>query len=246
MHKDILTVMWKESKSLLRYSDNRWKAIAILVTPIALFGILIPIQFREGWLANGWSLAIAFFTPLILITSTIAESFAGERERHTLETLLASRLPDRAILFGKLLTSVIFGWGMTLLLLFVSLLVVNLLDGKSGFQNYRPDILWLDILASLLMAGFVSSLGIVISLHSRTVQAASQSMILMLFMPFLLLQAVAFLLPTILPKSTVTALAAQLNFTNIVLIILAILLVVDIFLFLGAISRFQRARLILS
>ena len=48
MRKDILTVMWKESKSLLRYSDNRWKGIAILVTPISLFGILIPIQFRDG------------------------------------------------------------------------------------------------------------------------------------------------------------------------------------------------------
>jgi ABC-2 type transport system permease protein len=246
MHNDILTIMWKESKSLLRYGDNRWKAIAILVTPIALFGILIPIQFREGWLTGYWSLGIAFFTPLILIASTIAESFAGERERHTLETLLASRLPDRAILFGKLLTSVIFGWGMTLLLLFVSLLVVNLLDGQPGFQNYQVDILWLDILAGLLMAGFVSNLGIVISLRSPTVQAASQSIMLMLFMPFLLLQAVAFLLPIILPRATVTAIANQLNFTNIVLVILAILLVVDGVLFLGAQSRFQRARLILS
>jgi ABC-2 type transport system permease protein len=246
MRNDILTVMWKESKSPLRYSDNRWKGIAIMVTPIALFGILLPIQFREGWLTSGWSLGIAFFTPLLLIASTIAESFAGERERHTLETLLASRLPDRAILFGKLLTSVIFGWGMTLLLLFVSLLVVNLLDGKGGFQNYQPNILWLDIFASLLMAGFVSSLGIVISLRSPTVQAASQSIMLMLFMPFLLLQAVVFLLPVILPRSTVTALAHQLNFTNIVLVILAILLVVDIVLFLGAMARFQRSRLILS
>ena len=246
MRKDIQTVMWKESKSLLRYSDNRWKGIAILVTPIALFGILLPIQFMEGWLTSGWSLGIAFFTPLLLIASTIAESFAGERERHTLETLLASRLPDRAILFGKLLISVIFGWGMTLLLLFVSLMVVNLLDGQRGFQNYQPDIFWLDILASLLMAGFVSSLGIVISLRSSTVQAASQSIMLMLFMPFLLLQAIVFLLPIVLPRATVTAIADQLNFTNIVLVILAILLVVDIILFLGALARFQRARLILS
>ena len=246
MRNDILTVMWKESKSLLRYSDNRWKGIAIMVTPIALFGILLPIQFMEGWLTSGWSLGIAFFTPLLLIASTIAESFAGERERHTLETLLASRLPDRAILFGKLLTSVIFGWGMTQLLLFVSLLVVNLLDGQSGFHNFQSNIFGLDILASLLMAGFVSSLGIVISLRSPTVQAASQSIMLMLFMPFLLLQAVAFLLPVVLPKATVTALAAQLNFTNIVLVILAILLVVDIVLFLGALARFQRSRLILS
>ena len=245
MSKDILTVMWKESKSLLRYSDNRWKGIAILVTPIALFGILIPIQFREEWLTSGWSLGVAFFTPLMLIASTIAESFSGERERHTLETLLASRLPDRAILIGKLLTSMLFGWGMTLLLLLVSLLVVNLLDGKDGFQNYQSHILWLDILASVLMAGFVSSLGILISLRSATVQAASQSIMLMLFLPLMLLQAVVFLLPAFLPKATVSTIAEQLNFINIMIVILSVLLVVDIILFFGAISGFHRSKLIL-
>jgi len=237
--------MWKENKSLLRYSDNRWKGIAILVTPIALFGILIPIQFREEWLTSGWSLGVAFFTPLMLIASTIAESFSGERERHTLETLLASRLPDRAILIGKLLTSMLFGWGMTLLLLLVSLLVVNLLDGKDGFQNYQSHILWLDILASVLMAGFVSSLGILISLRSATVQAASQSIMLMLFLPLMLLQAVVFLLPAFLPKATVSTIAEQLNFINIMMVILSVLLVVDIILFFGAISGFHRSKLIL-
>jgi ABC-2 type transport system permease protein len=104
----------------------------------------------------------------------------------------------------------------------------------------------MDILASLLMAGFVSSLGIVISLRSPTVQAASQSIMLMLFMPFLLLQAVVFLLPVFLPKSTIKAIAAEFNFTNIMLVVLAILLVVDIVLFLGSMARFQRSRLILS
>lgn len=245
MLKDMSTVMWKEIKGLLRYSDNRWKGIAILVTPIALFGILIPIQFMDGWLTSGWSLGVAFFTPLILIAATIAESFAGERERHTLETLLASRLPDRAILFGKILTSILFGWSMTLILLFVSLMVVNLLDGKAGFQIYKPDILWMDLLASALMAGFVSNLGIVISLRSATVQAASQSIMLMLFMPVMLLQAVVFLLPNFLPQATVKTIAAQLNFTSILVVFLIVLLVLNILLFLGAISRFQRAKLIL-
>jgi ABC-2 type transport system permease protein len=246
MNKDILTIMWKEGKGLLRYGDNRWKGIVILVTPIALFGVLIPIQFRDGWLTGGWSLGVSFFTPLMLISSTIAESFAGERERHTLETLLASRLPDRAILFGKLLVSILFGWGISLLLLFVSLMVVNLLDGNSGFRSYQVDILWMDILGSLLVSGFVSGLGIVISLRSATVQAASQSIVVMIFLPLLLLQAVVFLLPAFLPKAAVKALLDQLSFTNIMIVVLAVLLAVDFLLLLGAVSRFQRSRLILS
>ena len=246
MNNDILTIMWKEAKGMLRYGDNRWKGIAILVTPIALFGILIPIQFRGEWLTSSWSLGVSFFTPLMLITSTIAESFAGERERHTLETLLASRLPDRAILFGKLLVSILFAWGVTLLLLFVSLIVVNLFDGKSGFQIYQTNILWMDILGSLLFAGFVSGLGIVISLRSATVQSASQSLVVMLILPFLLLQGAAFLLPVFLPKAAIQAILDQLNFTNIIMIVLAVILVADVILFLGAVSRFQRSRLILS
>jgi ABC-2 type transport system permease protein len=245
MYNDILIILWKEGKSLLRYSDNRWKGITILVTPMALFGILIPIQFMDGWLTSAWSLGVAFFTPLILIVSTIAESFAGERERHTLETLLASRLPDSAILFGKMIASILFGWGMTLILLLVSLMVVNLLDGEGGFHNYQSNILWMDILASALMAGFVSNLGIVISLRSATVQAASQSMMLMLFLPVMLLQAIVFLLPNFLPQATVKMIAAQLNFTSVVGVFLVVLLVMNVILFLGAISRFQRAKLIL-
>jgi hypothetical protein len=77
MREDILTVMWKESKGLLRFSSNRWKGLLILLTPVALFGILIPIQFRDEWLTSGWSVAVSVFTPLMLITTTIAESFAG-------------------------------------------------------------------------------------------------------------------------------------------------------------------------
>lgn len=246
MRKDIMTVFWKESKGLLRYNDSRWKAILTLLTPIAIFGIIFPIQFRAEWLTSGWSVAVSLITPLMLIATTIAESFAGERERHTLETLLASRLPDRAILFGKMLTSIIFGWGMTLFLLLVSLVVANLLVWNGGFQIYEPSILWINVFASFLMSGMVTSLGILISLRSPTVQSAAQSIMLMLFMPFILLQAVVFLLPTFLPTATITALVDRLNFTNIVLVILAILLVADIVLFLGAISRFQRSRLILS
>jgi ABC-2 type transport system permease protein len=245
MSNDILTIMWKEAKGLLRYSDNRWKGIAILLTPIALFGILFPIQFREEWLTSGWSLGISFFTPLMLITSTIAESFAGERERHTLDTLLASRLPDRAILFGKLLVSILFAWGMTLLLLFVSLVVVNLFDDKSGFQGYQVNILWMDILGSLLAAGFVSGLGILISLRSATVQSASQSLMVMLILPFLLLQGVVFLLPVFLPKAAIQAILDRLDFNNIMMVVLAAILAADVILFLGAVSRFQRSRLIL-
>ena len=246
MTEDILTVIWKENKGLLRYSSSRWKAIATLLTPIAVFGIIFPIQFRNEWLTSGWSIAVSAITPLLLIASTISESFAGERERHTLETLLASRLPDRAILFGKLLTSILFGWGVTLFLLLVSLTVVNIMEWNGGFQIYRPTILWINISASLLMSGMVAGLGILISLRSPTVQNATQTIMLMLFMPFLLMQAVVFVLPTFLPKDAVKAFLDRMDLTTIFVVFMGILLLANIGLLLGAIARFQRSKLILS
>jgi ABC-2 type transport system permease protein len=246
MRSDILTVMWKESKGLLRYSGKRWKSIITLLMPIAIFGVIFPIQFSDTWLASGWSMAVSIITPLMLIATSIAESFAGERERHTLETLLASRLPDRAILLGKLLASLLFGWGMTLFLLFVSLVVVNGLMWNGRIQFYEPVIFGLNIIVSFLMSGMVSSLGILISLRSPTVQSAAQTIMMMLFMPFLLLQAVVFLLPNFLPKDAVKAFVDRLNFSSILMIFLVLLLVVTIGLFLGARACFKRSRLILS
>ena len=246
MIEDILTILWKESKGFLRYNTKRWRALAVLLTPIAIFGIIFPIQFRQEWLTSYWSLAVAVVTPLMLIATTIAESFAGERERHTLGTLLASRLPDRAILLGKMVASLLFGWGMTLFLLAISLVVVNVLVWSGKFLFYQSMIFWMDIAASLLVSGLVSSLGVLISLRSPTVQNAAQTIMLALFMPLLLLQAVVFLLPTFIPVDSIKARLEQLDFQSIVVIFLIILVVADIGLFLGARARFKRSKLILS
>jgi len=246
MTEDILTVMWKESKGLLRYnSSNRWKSVLTLITPIALFGIIFPIQFRDEWLTSYWSLAVAVVTPILLIASTISESFAGERERHTLETLLASRLPDQAILLGKLFMSVVFGWGMTLFLLLVSLGMINILEWNGSIQFYSMKMLWTNLAASLLISGLVANLGILISLRSPTVQNAAQMVMLMLFMPLLLLQAVVFLLPSFVPIEPIKAFLEGLDVESIILIILLVLLAANIGLFLGARARFRRSKLIL-
>jgi ABC-2 type transport system permease protein len=241
-----LSVMWKESKGLLRFSSSRWKGVAILLTPIALFGILIPIQFRQGWFTDSWSIIVAIITPMMLITTTIAESFAGERERHTLETLLASRLPDQAILLGKWFVSVVFGWGTTLFLLFVSMLVVNILEWDGVLHIYQSNILWINIAASLLMSGLIASLGILISLRSTTVQSAAQTIMLMIFLPLMLIQAIVFLIPTFLPRNTTREFINRMNVNNIMSVALAFLLVINIALFLSALARFQRSKLILS
>jgi hypothetical protein len=96
------------------------------------------------------------------------------------------------------------------------------------------------------MSVLVTSLGTLISLRSPTVQSAAQSLMLMLFMPFLLLQAVVFLLPTFLPAEVVKGFLAQLDFLTIALVVLGIMLVISFGLFFAAVFRFKRSKLILS
>ena len=246
MNADIMTIMWKESKGLFKQGKSRSKSILVLLTPVLMFGIILPIQFREEWLDMGWSLAIALFTPLILIAPTICESFAGERERHTLETLLASRLPDRAILFGKMIVSIVYGWGMTVFLLLMSLVIVNVLMWAGKFQFYQMNIFLADIGLSLLFSGLMVTLGILISLRSATVQSAQQVLMMALVIPIFGLQAVVFLLPTFLPMENIREFLGRFDYDQILLIFLGVLLLADIGLLLAAMSRFKRSRLILK
>jgi len=246
MNTDIMTIIWKESKGLLKQGKGRSKSILVLLTPIIMFGIILPIQFREEWLDMGWSLTIALFTPIVLIAPTICESFAGERERHTLETLLASRLPDRAILFGKMLVSIIYGYGVTIFLLIMSLAIVNILVWNGKFQFYQTNILLANLGLGLLFSGLMVSLGILISLRSATVQSAQQVLMMIVVVPIFGLQAIVFLLPTFLPMSSIREFLGKFNYDQILLVILGVLLLIDIGFLLAAMSRFKRSRLILN
>lgn len=244
MNTDMMTMIWKESKGLLKQGKSRSKAIWTLLTPVFMFGIILPIQFREEWLDMGWSLAIALFTPLILIAPSICESFAGERERHTLDTLLASRLPDRSILFGKMIVPIVYGWGTTILLLMTSLVIVNVFMWNGRFQFYQMNILLADFTFSVLFSGLIVNLGTSSSLRSATVQSAQQMLMMMFIIPFFGIQAVVFLLPTFLPMESIREFLRRFDYDQILMIFAGVLLVANIGLLLANMARFKRSRLI--
>ena len=124
MLSDVRTVMWKERKSLFRFRGSRSKLILTLLSPVFL-GVYMPISMGTDWLESVFSPVLSVFLPVIFVSLTVPDSFAGERERHTLETLLASRLPDRAILFGKALTGILFASGGMLAFLLLGVIAVN-------------------------------------------------------------------------------------------------------------------------
>ncbi len=242
--RDIGTVVWKEVKELLFQRGNLRGGWVSLLIVVAVFGILLPLQSGREWVESPIGLAMWAWVPFILVSSVITDSFAGERERHTLETLLASRLSDRAILFGKVGAAVAYGWGLTLANMALGLITVNVVYGYGKLLLYPAPIALGIIVLSFLVAALASELGVLISLRAATVRQAQQTFSivnLFLFIPL-------FLLP-VLPQELQLRIARvlmQTDASGIALAVIAVLLIADAALLAAAMARFQRSKLILD
>jgi len=246
MKTDILAIMWKERKGLFRVQGRRSQALLTMLSPLFL-AIYIPWNSGPDWVESGLSVLLSIIVPFILVGITVPDSFAGERERHTLPTLLASRLSDRAILFGKLATSVIFGWGAMVMVLALSLITVNVAHWSGHVLFYKPAILAADLGISFLVAVLTAGLGVLFSLRSSTVQQAQQTLMAVLLLPAMLLQfGAVLLLKSPSAKARFEQTLATLSFEQIVFIVAAVLVVVDLAVLMAAMARFKRARLVLG
>jgi ABC-2 type transport system permease protein len=244
---DLWTVMWKEWKELLVQRGSLRGGLLSLLVVVAFFSVIPPLQIGSDWVDSPVVLFLSGWVSFLLVSSIVADSFAGERERHTLETLLASRLPDRAILLGKVCMAVSYGSGLMLLVLVLGLLTVNLASGHGILLFYQGIIGLGSVGLSLLGALLAASAGVLVSLRAPTVLQAQQT-----------LSFAAILLPLILyglvlgsrilsiewPVYLMTAIASS-SMTEIVVIVMVALGLLDIGLMALALVRFQRSQLIL-
>ena len=238
MLTDILTILQKELTELLfQRGQGRSTSIRMLIF-VGAFGILLPLQNGIEGVQSPVNLAFWAWIPYLLVSGVTADTFAGERERHTLETLLASRLSDRAILFGKLAAVVAYGWGITLAAIVLSLVTVNIAYWQGTPTLYPLDLFAVILALSLLIAVFAAGLGIAISLRAATARAAQQTMGIIIFVLLIPLFALSFL-----PREILARLDG-LNPPQIIAAILVFLLVLDGGLLAYALKQFQRAKLI--
>ncbi len=237
MLQDVLTVMWKERRGLLRYRASRTRVAVALLSPF-LLAIYGPLRDGAEWVDNEGSVILAMLVSVIIVAITVPDSFAGERERHTLGTLLVSRLPDPAMLFGKLVTSVAFAWGVALAALAVGLITVNAAhwDGKPLF--FAPTVALANLTLSFLLATLAAGVGVLISLRSATVQEATQTLTAVFLIPPMLLTM------TLLMFHEQVDVFGRLSGEQALLIVVAALLVTNIAVFVTAMARFQRSRLV--
>jgi len=236
--KDIGTIIWKEAKDLF-FSHGRLDLIRPLIF-IAILGIFLPLNIGMQWLSLPTPVVlINSYIPFIFILNYIADAIAGERERHTLETLLASRVSDQAILIGKVIVTVGYGWGMGLVSLMLGLVTVNLFRGQGKWQFYSPvELLLAFLLVSLLISLLAASGGVLVSLRTATVRQAQQTLLL----GTLVLGVLLVLTLEAVPSSLLTGLSSR----QILFIVISALVVLDAILMGIVLKSFRRSKLILS
>ncbi len=235
---DIWTMVWKESKDFI-FSGGRSDFVRPLLF-VAVLGIFLPLSLKMDWIElNSAPILVILYIPFMLIISFIGDAIAGERERHTLETLLASRISDRAILLGKVLVTVGFSWGVTVIGLLLGAVVVNLSQSQGQWVFYTPlSLFWVLLVLSFETNLLAASGGVLISLKSATVRQAGQNMILGVIFLGLVLYGATRIIPA--------SMTASLTTDQLVLILMVILALLDAILLSAALLSFQRSRLILS
>jgi ABC-2 type transport system permease protein len=236
---DAGAIIWKEWRELIGQGGLRGKQGIVLFA--LAFGIVLPLNNGPSWITSpmtaiGWS-----WVPMFLVTTVIADAFAGERERHTLETLLASRLSDGAILFGKIGAAIGYAGTMTAASLILGLVVVNLANRQGGLLLYPLPIVLAMGALGLLGAVFVAAVGVLISLRAATVRQAQQTLggviMALLLGPIVLTR--------LLPAAWKHSLRVNaVNTALLTILVVAALAVVDAGLVGLVTVRFRRSRLI--
>jgi ABC-2 type transport system permease protein len=235
---DLRTMIWKETKDSVL--QGGWLAAIRPLILLGILGILLPWRLASQWLTlTPIVIGIVLYVPFILILSFIGDAVAGERERHTLETLLASRISDRAILLGKVVVTTGYAWGTALVGLLFGLIVANLANGQGSWAFYTPVAILLETLALSLLTNLLGvSGGVLISLRSATVRQAQQ----MLIVATLVLVAGGVLVLKAVPAAVLSSLSDS----QFWLIAITVLAVLDAVLLAGSLASFRRSRLIVS
>jgi ABC-2 type transport system permease protein len=236
--RDTWTMVWKEWRDSL-FPGGKLESLRPLIF-MALLGVIWPWIIGLSWLSLSTAMVLlSVWFPFFFILNYIGDAFAGERERHTLETLLASRIADRAILWGKVIATVGYIWGMALIASLLGVVVVNLTQRQWPWTFYTSTSQWVVVLIFSLLACLLSaSGGILVSLHSATVRQAQQTVLL----GSLGLSMAIFFAVRAIPPQVFAAMSAS----QIALIAMLVLAVLDALLLAIALASFHRSRLILS
>lgn len=242
MIDDIKAVLWKEIKEEIL--ANKQVLLGLLVV-VPVFGVFWPWEMGRSFVEEPYMLILFSLLPLLMVINILTDSFAGERERHTLESLLATRLSDHAILYGKIMAAVIYSWGATILIITAGLITVNVAYGQGQLLLFSPLAGLLIILITLLLSLLITSAGMLVSLKASTVRQAETSFLVGIAAVPVIPAVVYFIMPDNLKESVLDQLKNT-GMDNVMVLLMFILIVFNVIVFSIAMNRFQRYKLIMD
>lgn len=242
MIDDIKTVFWKEVKEEI--ISNKQVLLGLLVT-VPVFGVILPWNMGRAYMDEPYLLIFLSMLPLVMVINILTDSFAGERERHTLETLLATGLSDHAILFGKILSAVSYAWGATILTILAGLITVNVGFGQGQLLLFSPLEGLLIFLITLLLSILITSAGVLVSLRASTVRQAETSFIVGMAVVGIIPMVVYYLLPANFKEPVMDQLVGV-GLDNVMLMLVFVLVALIAIVVSVAMNKFQRNKLILD
>ena len=239
MSASLSPMFWKEWRELQRSRSGLAGRLAGIFLPLAVMGALLPWQFGPAWVQTPVGLGFWCWVSLLMVTPQAADSIAGERERHTLDTLLALPISDGGILFGKVGAATLYGWVMGTATALLSLVTINLTHWEGAIRLYPTTLFLGGLLLSGLSALLGSSAGLLLSMRSPTVRQAQQSLSLVV----LLLALGPLIASLVAPPAFWTRLPGMAGhgaFAAVFPLLALALGLIDLFLLLVATRRFRR------
>jgi ABC-type Na+ efflux pump permease subunit len=108
-----------------------------------------------------YMLAPMFLIVPLMVSSVIAaDSFAGEKERKTMEALLFTPITDRELFVGKLLAAWVPAQGVALLGFILYSFMVNLAAGRIMGGIFFPNLMWVVLI--ILVVPPIAGLGLMV------------------------------------------------------------------------------------
>jgi ABC-2 type transport system permease protein len=136
--------------------------------------ILNEVAGMSAQQALAYLLMVYFLAPLFLVVPIMAssviasDSFAGEKERRTIEALLATPLSDSELFVGKVLVAFIPAFLVTLVCFGVYTVVVDVL--AAGMFNgllLLPNNMWLLMIFGLAPLVALTSIGLTVAISAK-------------------------------------------------------------------------------
>ena len=161
-----LKMVFREPQFLIPY-------ILVPMFTIALYSFALSTGPVDPSLSDASSRLIILVVGVLITSMPLvlcADSFAGEKERNSLEILMCSPITLKSLFYGKLLgilpIPIILGW--------LGQLSIYLLSNVGGFSFISPVNALQLFLLTPLSAFFLCSVSVFISLRTQTVRSAAQ------------------------------------------------------------------------